>query len=336
MNRRSFLQVALGAVLIPGSLAMVGAGCEVRKMPLAGPTDDRAGGSQQSESTEISEALMKIPTIITKVVLQVRDLNRCLEFYEDIVGLQRLRQFNGEAHLGVPGSDEALLVLRENPDAIARRRDMAGLFHIAFRVPDQASLADALRRITASSHGLTGASDHQISHALYLDDPEGNGLEIYCDNPRDQWPIDDRGHLILATRRLDLQALLQNPPSAHPDGFPPQTDIGHIHLEVVDIEEARRFYAELLHLDTTVDQPSVLFTALGGYHHHIGLNSWNRRTSPRQDEMAGLVAVEAALPGLTKESLLSRAESMGFAASETDDAIALRDQNNIGWVLRRA
>ncbi len=275
-------------------------------------------------------------SIISRVDLRVADLQRAVQFYEDIVGLRLLRQDGDEAHLGIPEElDQTLLVLHQDRDAPQRAPDEAGLFHIAFRLPDHAALADALRRIQ-HGHRLVGASNHDISHALYLSDPEGNGLEIYTDNPRDQWPTTADGQIALTTRRLDLQALLQPPPTGHPDRFPPGTDVGHIHLEGTEIAGAESFYAQLLHLNVTVQAPNVLFTAKDDYHHHIGLNGWNRRSRPLNEKSLGLVSIEASLPHLSRDQLLADARSAGVSAAKCEDAVVLRDLNNIPWICRTA
>ncbi len=273
-------------------------------------------------------------SIIKRVNLRVRDLPRAIDFYQDVVGLRVLESSSQQAILGVPESpDEVLLGLVESPDAPRRPRASAGLFHIAFRVPDQNALADALRRIT-DHHRLTGASDHKISHALYLNDPEGNGLEIYCDNPRDQWPIDAQGRIQLATERLDLQALLAHAPTETPERFPAGTDVGHIHLEGLDIGDAHRFYTELLGLNVMAEAPSVLFTAQGDYHHHVGINTWNRRATPHDNQATGLISIEANLASTDADDVLARSHRLGFEATHKGEALAIRDANNIEWICQ--
>ncbi len=269
-------------------------------------------------------------SIIKAVTLRVADLERSVHFYEVVVGLKTLASAGAQARLGI--GDEELLILQESPRAPRRARDEAGLFHIAFRVPDRPALADALRRIQRR-HRFTGASDHKISHALYLDDPDQNGLEIYYDRPRNEWPIDAQGHIALATKRLDLQKLLDTEPSAEPDHFPAGTDVGHVHLEVVDLHRAHQFYVQLLGLGVKVDTSSVLFVAAHDYHHHIGLNRWNDRQRPRRESSLGLVSVELALPDQTVERLYAEAPKLGIEIHRNNGGVQLQDPNNLRWII---
>lgn len=151
-----------------------------------------------------------------------------------------------------------------------------------------------------------------------------------------QWPKTADGQIALTTRRLDLQALLQHPPTDHRDRFPPGTDVGHIHLEGTEIAGAESFYAQLLHLNVTVQARNVLFTAKDDYHHHIGLNGWNRRSRPLNEESLGLVSIEASLPHLANDQLLADARSAGVSVTKREDAVVLRDLNNIPWICRTA
>jgi catechol 2,3-dioxygenase len=179
--------------------------------------------------------------------------------------------------LGAGG--EALVELDESPRAPPRPPRTTGLFHLAILVPSRPELGAALRRIAAAGWGLTGASDHLVSEALYLEDPEGNGIEIYRDRPRDEWSYVD-GELQMATLPLDLPSIAgEAPPEARQ--MSPETRMGHVHLNVADIEDSRKFYEGALGLDVTVDSYfGALFLSAGGYHHHIGLNIWNGPGAP--------------------------------------------------------
>ena len=157
-----------------------------------------------------------------------------------------------------------------------------GLFHLALLVPSRADLARALNRVTAAGHRFTGASDHLVSEALYLDDPEGNGIEIYRDRPRGEWEREDGGDLKMATLPLDLEGVLDSAPRGDTgDGMAPGTRLGHVHLQVAEIEAAEAFYVAALGFEPTVRRyPGALFVSAGGYHHHIGLNTWAGRGAP--------------------------------------------------------
>ena len=275
------------------------------------------------------------PSIIKKVTLRVHDLGGTLAFYRDVVGLQLVGQAGGRATLGHAGQGVVdwgvdLLELEEDRGAPPRRRDEAGLFHVAFRLPHERHLAQALRRITGR-HRLEGAADHGFSRALYLRDPEGNGVEIYVDRPEEEWPREPSGRLALFSRPLDLQALL----GAHEGraaSIPPGVDVGHVHLEVASIAEARAFCVELLGLQVTGDGGGVLFVAHGGYHHHVGLNTWGGRPRPRRPDALGLQKISASSPTGAQASL-DGARRLGLSASRVDGRIEVVDPSGITWVI---
>jgi catechol 2,3-dioxygenase len=220
----------------------------------------------------------KLPpeTAVGRAALIVNDLDSVSEFYRDVVGLAVQACEGGRATLGAGG--DPLLELTADPGAPDRPGRSAGLFHTAFRVPSRAALGDALARIEGRWE-LTGASDHHVSEALYLDDPEGNGVEVYRDRPREEWPTDERGRVEMDTLPLDLEALAAD--AGDEPSAPPGTDVGHVHLEVSDVAAARRFYVGTLGMNVRQEWgPDALFVAAGDYHHHVGLNTWNRRSEP--------------------------------------------------------
>jgi catechol 2,3-dioxygenase len=209
-------------------------------------------------------------TAVHSVDLRVDDLEAAKVFYDRVVGLEPSNgspsgaegASNG-ASLGVPGGAELVRLSSEGVTSRAPRRN-AGLFHTAFRFPTRADLADALRR---AAPYLTGASDHGVSEALYLDDPAGNGVELYWDRPRDAWPDD------MFTEPLDLQDLAAQ--SSGASRAPEGTDIGHVHLKVSDLQRAEAFWVGELGFDVMHRYGSqAAFVATGGYHHHVGLNTW--------------------------------------------------------------
>ncbi|GAB6861855.1 VOC family protein [Haloplanus litoreus] len=212
---------------------------------------------------------------IGRVALRVADLDRMVEFYERAVGLERRAQNDERAVLGA--GDGPLLVLLAAPDTPARDPAAAGLFHTAFRVPSRAALGDALDRVETAWR-LDGASDHHVSEALYLSDPEGNGIELYRDRPQADWPTTADGRVEMDTLPLALDPLREA--AAGTDRCPPGTDIGHVHLEVSSLAAARAWYVDGLGLDIRQSMPAALFLADGDYHHHVGLNTWNGRSAP--------------------------------------------------------
>jgi catechol 2,3-dioxygenase len=173
-----------------------------------------------------------------------------------------------------------------------RAASRAGLFHLAILLPSRAALADWVRHAATAQIALEGASDHLVSEALYLSDPEGNGIEIYRDRPRADWPRHD-GAIQMATERLDLQKLLGEADVAPYAEMPTGTRMGHVHLRVGDTSQAEAFYAGALGFDLMVRYPGASFLASGGYHHHIAGNIWNSRgAGPRGESEAGLAFFE--------------------------------------------
>jgi len=237
-------------------------------------------------------------TAIGKVRLRVADLDDLTTFYERVIGLRAVERDNGVARLA-PEGGEPLVELVSAPDAPPAPSFSTGLFHLAVLVPDRAELARSLQRVAGAGWRLTGASDHLLSEALYLQDPEGNGIEIYRDRPRDQWG-EDGGELRMATLPLDLEGVLGELGSGDPpaDGMPAGTTIGHVHLQVADIPAAEGFYNGALGLDVMVrSYPGALFLAAGGYHHHLGVNTWQSQGAPPPPDGAlGLDRYELVLP----------------------------------------
>lgn len=209
------------------------------------------------------------------VTLDVGDLDALATFYRDALGLQERAADDRTVRLGT--ADRDLVVLHHAPDAVPAPQ-AAGLFHVAILYPSRADLADAIVR--AGQHGvrLDGASDHLVSEAVYLRDPEGNGIELYRDRERDEWRTDDRGHVAMDTLPLDLAGVLRSGSGYASSTVPADAIVGHIHLQTADIAASRAFYADALGFDVMVDSyPGALFVATDGYHHHIGLNVWNSR-----------------------------------------------------------
>ncbi|WP_335999717.1 VOC family protein [Halorientalis halophila] len=243
--------------------------------------------------TEPAPALPE-DTRVGRVALTVGDLDETLAFYRDVVGLEvheRDDDADGDRAVLGDGSDP-LLVLREDASTAPRDQAAAGLFHTAFRVPSRTALGDALDRVK-SRWRLDGASDHRVSEALYLSDPEGNGVEIYRDRPAEAWPIDDDGRVQMDTGPLPLDEL--SAAAAGDDRAPTGTTVGHVHLEVTDLAAARPFYVDGLGLNVRQEwADDALFLAAGEYHHHVGLNTWRGRSEPAGER--GLAWFELVVP----------------------------------------
>ena len=262
-------------------------------------------------------------TELGSIRLAVADLESMRDFYERTIGLRALP--NAEAGtVALGAADERPLVeLLHAPGAPPRRPGTTGLFHLALLVPSRPHLARAIERVAESGWRLTGASDHLVSEAVYLRDPEGNGIEIYRDRPRAEWGRTD-GEIEMATIPLDLDGLMNElPDGGEPAGMAPGTTLGHVHLNVADIPAAERFYAGVLGFDVVVrSYPGALFVSAGGYHHHIGLNTWSSRGGPAPPPDAlGMRWFELRLPTLDELGRVAeRLAGAGVAISRIEGA----------------
>ena len=234
--------------------------------------------------------------MIGRVRLRVADLERVRAYYERTIGPKALAE---DADTVTLGADTPLVELVGDPAAPPAPPGSTGLFHLAVLVPDRTELARSIQRVVGSGQRFTGASDHFVSEALYLRDPEGNGIEIYRDRPREEWEYEPDGELRMGTVALDLHDVLREMPQDGDRGMPDGTIMGHVHLHVSDLGEAEAFYAGRLGLDVTVrGYPGALFLSRGGYHHHIGLNTWQGAGGPPPPaESRGLIDYEMTLPG---------------------------------------
>jgi catechol 2,3-dioxygenase len=237
-------------------------------------------------------------TQLGPVSLVVSDLTSSQAFYTGALGLAARELDDGGVALGVPGS-APLVALHRDGSASALDRRATGLYHLAILLPSRADLGHAIHRLAQTRWPLDGASDHLVSEALYLSDPDGNGIEIYHDRPRDQWRYDgDR--LQMATLPLDLRGIVGElgPDPGPQPVVPAGTTMGHVHLQVADIDDAEAFYHGVLGFDVTVrGYPGALFVSAGGYHHHIGLNTWHSAGSgPAAPGSVGLRSFEVVLP----------------------------------------
>jgi catechol 2,3-dioxygenase len=213
------------------------------------------------------------------VELSVSDLDRSLAYWQDAIGLRVLRRENGTAELG---ADTPLVRFVEEPGARSAA-GFTGLFHVALLVPDRASLGRFLAHTARERIPLTGLSDHVVSEAIYLRDPDYHGIEIYADRPREQWEgqVSNR----MTTIPLDTDSLLAEAGDRGFDGLPDGTTVGHVHLCVRDVDETIGFYRDKLGMDVTAKAgDSAAFLSAGGYHHHLGGNTWETRGAPPAPE----------------------------------------------------
>ena len=229
------------------------------------------------------------------VRLQVSDLERSLDYYRDVLGMRTL-DARHPATLAAHGDDRPLLELHERPGARPVPRGGAlGLFHFAILLPDRAWLARFVTHLR-ELRVYAGMSDHAVSEAVYLTDPDGLGIEVYADRPRTTWQSDAEGQLFMTTIPLDVRSLLKAAGDEPWTGMPAGTVMGHIHLHVGSLEEADAFYHAALGLDRTVwNYPGALFLSAGGYHHHLGTNTWSSGP-PAADDEARLLSWDLVVP----------------------------------------
>lgn len=259
---------------------------------------------------------------IGAITLTVKNLITVTAFYRDIVGLGVLDRHGEECVLGT--SERPLVVLRMNRDGHIQP-GRPGLYHLALRVPSRGDLAHWLTHYLSLGCPLwQGASDHGVSEAIYLTDPEGNGIEITCDSPRDEWDVRPDGKINVFARQLDIDSLLAQSPSTPWQCLPAQTNMGHIHLRVSEIPAARELYVDGLGLTLKTELPdSALFVAGGDYHHHIGLNNWQSRgAAPSPVGSLGLASFDIHFSDLSGLALAAkRLTHAGYLIRlERDDA----------------
>ncbi len=281
-----------------------------------------AGRSAQARGTTPGVTSAGAPMRIGTVALTVRDLDTVSRFYQQVIGLTSIETGTGLARLGV--GDTVLLELRHDPAAPLASPRATGLFHTAFLLPNRTDLAQWLLHAAEQRVPLQGASDHLVSEAIYLADPEGNGIEVYWDRPSETWAWRD-GMVEMSTLALDLNDLVATVKSRDWSGLPAGSLIGHVHLQVGSLDPSDRFYADLLGLDVVCRYPGATFLSSGGYHHHIGTNIWNSRGAPvRSEPTTGLADVEIVTDAKTLDAVRSRL-SPEQAAEAGPTRLPLRD-----------
>jgi catechol 2,3-dioxygenase len=280
---------------------------------------------------------MELPPIdpalrIDSVELAVSDLPRSIDFYERVLGLPLISRVEDSALLG-PDREHPLLALTALAGPTPVPAGSTGLFHVAYLHSSRAKLAETVRRVATTRWPLDGASDHGVSEALYLSDPDGLGIEIYVDRPRELWDRPADGHGVkMVTLPLDLDDLLAESDETTA-AMGADTAIGHVHLKVADVPRAVAFYRDTLGFDEQARLPSAGFLSAGGYHHHVGVNSWQSQGGrPAPDSAPGLRLLEvelsdaAALGALEHRPEVENEIGAGAAtAKENEGRLALRD-----------
>jgi catechol 2,3-dioxygenase len=259
------------------------------------------------------------------VHLTVTDLDRAAAFYQNALGFRQHQREDGTAYLGAGGPD--LLALTEQRDGHAPR-GRTGLYHFAVLVPSRLELAQSLKRLAETRTPLQGFADHLVSEAIYLSDPDHNGIEIYRDRPRSEWR-DEHGNFRMGTEPLDVDGVLsalEGQPEAWA-GLAPGTVLGHMHLKVANLREAKKFYCDLLGFEVMADLRTALFVSAGGYHHHLGMNTWESAGAPPPPPNAtGLRYFVVRLPDPEAvDKVLSRVREAGLPVEPHPQGALVRD-----------
>jgi catechol 2,3-dioxygenase len=290
--------------------------------PTVSPVSAERQSSTAHGGSTADTVLANAPHRIGRVALSVRDLDRVSRFYLDVLGLEVQKQEPGLVQLGVGSS--VLLELRQNASARAGSQREAGLFHTAFLLPSRADLAAWVGFAAQHRVEISGASDHLVSEAIYLADPEGNGIEIYADRPSSMWAKAD-GSIAMATEPLNFQDLARAGEGRSWSGFPAGVTVGHVHLQVGQLAPADAFYSDLLGFAITARYPGASFYGSGGYHHQLASNVWNSRgAGPRSDEATGLADVEIIVDAAVLDAVRSRL-SPGAVHAQDPSRLSLRD-----------
>ena len=285
-------------------------------------------------ASETNQPVLGAGTRLGSVHLTVNDLDRSVAFYETSIGLRLRERTPTSAALGAGGED--ILVLTEQPGA-RRAGHHSGLYHVAVLHPSRLELARAVLRLAATRTMIDGASDHTISEAIYLSDPDGNGLELAADRSRDQWPDMSSAPASAMVQPLDLNSLVSlaagEEVTPHVD---PATIVGHVHLYVGDIEAGTRFYRDLLGFEVQMALPGAMFVSAGGYHHHVGFNTWRGNgIAPQPPGVVGFGYWTIVVA--TRGELLSieaRLRAAGVETREHEDGVMVRDPAGIAVLIR--
>lgn len=282
---------------------------------------------------ETASFALSRPLHVGRAHLVVRDLDMMAGFYEQALGLKRLEASESGVELGA--GERVLLTLTTRKDAAPAPRNAAGLFHNAFLMPDRAELAHWLAHAAHLGIQFEGASDHLVSEAIYLSDPEGNGIEVYRDRDPSEWTYHADGTVEMDTRRLDLQSLYDSAAKTPWAGMSPTAALGHIHLQVGDVPEADRFYEGVLGLKKMASYPGASFFASGAYHHHVAANVWNSRNAPaRTGAMAGLQGYTLAFnDNETLARVLATLDALEIPVERNAEGSRLIDPWGIGITL---
>ena len=270
---------------------------------------------------------------INKVALKVKDIDKMTDFYKKILGMKVRKQ---EKELTELGTDrDTLLILKTNKEINYRKPETANLYHIAYLLPERTDLAVFLKHITDMGIRGAGAADHLVSEAIYLNDPENNGIEIYADRRQESWKHAENGDVIMDTLTLnadELYYLSGDSTFRMPDG----TRVGHVHMQGINIPEIRKFYEDILLLNKTAVMPNAVFLSYDGYHHHFAFNHWDGRISkPGDNASTGLETIEYEVDRERYRHIRDNAEkNLKYPDLEIlDGHLIINDLNNVKLVI---
>ncbi len=268
---------------------------------------------------------------IQSIDLRIRDLNSSLSFYSELLGFKEIERSNGVSLLSADGNYPYLIRLVQDKTAPVRFKGTTGLYHIAILLPNRKELARVFLRLFNQNVKFQGFSDHLVSEAIYLSDPDGNGIELYTDKPRESWVWKNR-EVMMDSLPLDLSLITNELDDREVwNGIHPETILGHIHLNVSDLRKAEEFYNEVLRMNiSNYSYPGARFFAAGDYHHHIGTNTWqtNKKLS-RNENSLGMISFTINI--VEKEFLNQIAEKADESENEIikqgDNVISVKDMD---------
>lgn len=275
----------------------------------------------------------KAPIIYSgEVFLKVTDLEKSTQFYTTIIGFTILEKADNKIVLTADG-ETPLLILQQPEAVLPKESRRTGLYHFALLLPTRSDLGKAIKHLSRNQIPL-GASDHQVSEALYLSDPDGNGIEIYCDREPKTWNWSD-DLVAMSTDPLDARAVVEESGNQEWKGLPTGTVMGHIHLHVADLQNSKEFY-EALGFNVVSHYPQALFMSNGNYHHHIGLNTWNGINAPRPTEgSAGMDAFTIIYPDeSTLQEAIGNMQKLEKTVKQVDKSFVVEDPSGNRVVLR--
>ena len=270
---------------------------------------------------------------IDNVILKVKDIDKMTAFYEKVLGMKVRKRDSERTELGT--DKDTLLILKTNEKLNYRKPEIANLYHIAYLLPERTDLAVFLRHIMDIGFDGLGAADHLVSEAIYLNDPENNGIEIYTDRNKEGWSYTNNGDVVMDTLSLnadELYYLSSNSNFRMPDG----SRVGHVHMQGVNIPEIRKFYEDILLLNKTAVMPNAVFLSYDGYHHHFAFNHWDSRISkPGDNESTGLEIIEYEVDKERYEHIKNNAEkNLKYPDLEIMDGyFMINDLNNVKLII---